>query len=102
MEDLLPDFGSLVRGRIRYLPVAPGRLEFAIEVRKAILSERPQVVAVELPATLEAAYLKAVARLPEITVIVYPEDKVRARSLRSGGTGGSLHGGRAHGARDRL
>ncbi len=81
MEDLFSDPGSLERGRVRYLPVAPGRLEFAVEVRKAILSERPRVVAVELPVTLEQAYLKAVARLPEITVIVYPDEKDEERGV---------------------
>jgi hypothetical protein len=81
MEDLFPDPGSLVRGRFRYLPVAPGRLEFAVEVRKAILTEKPQVVAVELPVTLEQAYLGAVARLPQITVIVYGDDNDEERGI---------------------
>jgi hypothetical protein len=46
-------------------------MEFAEEVRKAILAERPQVVAVELPATLESSFLRAVERLPELSVILY-------------------------------
>src|SRR5437773_9982197 len=66
------DAGSLDRGRFRYSPVAPGRMEFAIEVRKALLSARPDVVAVELPATLEHRYLQAVERLPEMSVLLYP------------------------------
>jgi len=66
------DAGSLDRGRIRYFPVAPGRMEFAIEVRQALLSARPDVVAVELPVTLEPAYLRAIARLPEMSVLLYP------------------------------
>ncbi len=66
-----PDPGSLRRGRFHYFPVIPGRLEFAVEVRRAILSERPRVVAVELPVSLETPYLRAVARLPEITVLVW-------------------------------
>src|SRR5580692_828138 len=70
-ERPLPDFGSLQRGRFTYLPVVPGRLDFAVEVRRRILKERPEVVAVELPATLEDLYLKAVARLPQISVIFY-------------------------------
>ena len=70
----LPDPGSLRRGNFVYLPVAPGRLEFAIEVRQAILRERPAVVAMELPATLEAPWLRAVARLPEIGAIVYQDE----------------------------
>ena len=65
------DPGNLKRGRLHYLPVVPGRMEFAEEVRKAILTERPQVVAVELPATLESSFLRAVERLPELSVILY-------------------------------
>src|ERR1017187_5809784 len=70
----LPDAGSLQRGRFQYFPVAPGRLEFSIEVRRAILRDRPQVVAVELPVTLQPAWLRAVARLPEISLIFYPDE----------------------------
>jgi hypothetical protein len=80
-DGALPDFASLKRGRFRYLPVAPGRMEFAIEVRQAILRERPGVVAVELPAGLEAAYLKAIARLPQMTVLLYPEDGESERAV---------------------
>jgi hypothetical protein len=71
---LVPESGSLVRGRFTYFPVVPGRLEFAIEVRQAILRQRPPVVAVELPGTLQQAWLRAVERLPEISVIFYPDD----------------------------
>jgi hypothetical protein len=77
----LPDAGSLRRGRFTYLPVVPGRLEFAIEVRQAILREKPRVVAVELPATLQHQYLRAVARLPEISVIFYPDEKEEDRAV---------------------
>jgi hypothetical protein len=77
----LPDPGSLRRGRFTYLPVVPGRLEFATEVRQEILREKPQVVAVELPATLEAAYLKAVTRLPEMSVILYTDDTEEDRAV---------------------
>ena len=65
---------NLTRGHITYVPVAPGRLEFAMEVRRRILRERPDVVAVELPMSLERHYLAAVERLPEISVLVYPDD----------------------------
>jgi len=77
----LPDPGSLRRGRFSYLPVVPGRLEFAIEVRQAILRERPQVVALELPITLQQQFLRAVARLPEISVIVYPDENDPERAI---------------------
>ncbi len=69
------DAASLRRGRLHYLPVVPGKMEFAEEVRKAILKEHPQVVAVELPATLEWAFLRAIERLPELSIITYPETK---------------------------
>jgi hypothetical protein len=73
--------GSLERGRFRYFPVVPGRMEFAIEVRAAILRERPQVIALELPTTLREAYLRAVERLPEMSVIFYPDDEGEDRAI---------------------
>ena len=69
------DPGSLRRGPYHYFPVVPGRLEFAEEVRRSVLLERPQVVAVELPVTLESVYLRAVQRLPELSVLLYEEPK---------------------------
>jgi len=77
----LPDPASLRRGRLTYLPVVPGRLEFAIEVRRAILRDRPQAVALELPVTLQQQFLRAVARLPEISVIVYPDENDPERAI---------------------
>lgn len=71
---LFPDPGSLTRGNLTYFPVVPGRLEFAIEIRRKILAERPRVIAVELPSRLEAIYLRAVRRLPQLSVIVYPDE----------------------------
>src|SRR5260370_579970 len=74
------DAGSLDRGRFRYFPVAAGRMEFSIEVRQALLRARPDVVAIELPAPLQPAYLQAVNRLPEMSVLLYPggEDQSQA------------------------
>jgi len=77
----LPDFSSLERGRFSYLPVVPGRLEFAIEVRRRILALRPEVVAIELPETLESAYLDAIRRLPQISVIFYNDTTLRGMRL---------------------
>ncbi len=65
---------DLKRGRFHYFPVVPGRLEFAAGVRRALLEESPQVVAVELPTWLEPAYEKAIARLPEMSVLFYPDE----------------------------
>lgn len=73
-EGLVREAASLRRGRFTYFPVVAGRLEFAVEVLDRLLAERPQVVAVELPTTLEAAYRRAVERLPQISVILYPEE----------------------------
>ncbi len=70
---LAGDAGSLRRGRFTYFPVVPGSLEFSIELRRRMLEQKPAVVAVELPGGLEDAYRRAVARLPEISVIVYPD-----------------------------
>ena len=71
------DVASLGRGRFTYFPVAPGRLEFALEVRRALLREKPQVVAVEMPVTLEGAWMRAIEQLPEISVIVYPDEDLK-------------------------
>src|SRR5260370_42322242 len=73
--------GSLDRGRFEYFPVAPGRMEFAIEVRRAILAARPDVVAVELPLRLREHYLQAVRRLPEMSVIFYASDDEEGRAV---------------------
>ncbi len=77
----LLDAGSLERGRFRYFPVAPGRLEFAVEVRRLILKEKPQVVAVELPTTVQAAFLDALKRLPQLTVLLYTDEKEEDRAI---------------------
>jgi hypothetical protein len=66
--------GSLERGRFRYFPVVPGRVEFAIALRKLLLEEKPAIVAVELPGFLADAYKRALVRLPEISVILYSEE----------------------------
>ncbi len=68
------------RGRFTYVPVAPGRLEFALEVRRRILAELPDIVAVELPATLEEVYQDALRRLPQISVIFYRDTEYRPRA----------------------
>jgi hypothetical protein len=75
------DPASLRRGNYTYFPVIPGRLEFAIEVRRAILRESPKIVAVELPGALEDVYLQALARLPEISVILYPDPQDDERGI---------------------
>ena len=64
----------LTRGNLVYFPVVPGRLEFAWRVRRYLLEQRPAVVAVELPSSLETAYRRALERLPQMSVILIPEE----------------------------
>jgi len=59
----------------------PGKLEFAIEVRRAILRAKPKVIAVELPTTLRDAYLRAIERLPEMSVILYSDEHEEDRAI---------------------
>jgi hypothetical protein len=47
-------------------------MEFAAEVRRMLLRERPQVVAVEIPFTLGVFFERAARRSPEMTVLLYP------------------------------
>jgi len=75
------DPSSLRRGNFTYFPVIPGRLEFAIELRRAILRDKPRIVAVELPGSLEDAYLQALVRLPEMSVILYPDPQDDERGI---------------------
>src|SRR3954468_16472266 len=67
--------GTLVRGNLTYLPVVPGRIEFARRVREFLLETRPEVVAVELPGPLESVYRKAIARMPQWSVAVIQGDE---------------------------
>lgn len=80
-EALPGDPSSLERGHLRYFPVVPGRLEFAEALRRELLARRPAVVAVELPAWLHPLYLEALDRLPQISVIVYPESSDSDRGV---------------------
>jgi len=75
------DPASLRRGNFTYFPVVPGRLEFSVALRKAIFDQRPRLVAVELPGSLEDTYLQALARLPEMSVILYPDPQDEERGV---------------------
>jgi hypothetical protein len=66
--------GGLERGRFLYFPVAAGRVEFAVALRRLLLEQKPAIVAVELPDFLGDAYRRALARLPEMSVILYMEE----------------------------
>ena len=73
--------GGLNRGKVRYFPVVPGKLEFALELRKLLLDARPGVVAVELPGFLASCYQRALARLPEMSVILYHDEDGDDRAI---------------------
>jgi hypothetical protein len=67
--------GGLERGRFLYFPVVPGRVEFAAALRRLLLEQKPKIVAVELPGFLGRWYQQALARLPEMSVILYMEEE---------------------------
>ncbi|HLH39258.1 MAG TPA: hypothetical protein VKX39_08940 [Bryobacteraceae bacterium] len=73
--------GALERGRYCYFPVVPGRLEFSIELRRRLLAEKPPILAVELPGFLEKSYRRALARLPEMSVILYTDESEEERAV---------------------
>ena len=73
--------GGLDRGKVRYFPVVPGKLEFALALRKLLLATKPGVVAVELPGFLAASYQRALARLPELSVILYHDEDGDDRAI---------------------
>ena len=77
----LEDPASLRRGNFTYFPVVPGRVEFSAELRRVILRDQPKIVAVELPGSLEDVYLQALARLPEMSVILYPDPSDEERGI---------------------
>lgn len=69
------DSGAIIRrGNLNYLPVVPGRLEFALHIRRRLLELKPSVIAVELPSSLERHYRLAVERLPQMSVILINEE----------------------------
>jgi hypothetical protein len=65
--------GTIQRGPLSYLPVVPGRIEFASHVRRFLLEHSPKIVAVELPTSLETQYRKALDRLPKMSVVLIPD-----------------------------
>lgn len=60
---------ALQQGALHVVPVCHDRLEFAHEVRRAVLSIRPAAVAVELHEEVRGRYLEAVKRFPFLSYI---------------------------------
>jgi hypothetical protein len=69
------DAGTITRGNFTYFPVVPGRIDFAFRLRQYLLEHRPKVIAVELPWHLETQYRRAVDRIPQMSVILVPEQE---------------------------
>jgi len=56
---------------VHILPVLHESLEFADLVRRAVNELEPDAIAVEVPSSLERVWLRAVDRLPAISVLLY-------------------------------
>ena len=67
--------GAVARGNFTYFPVIPGRICFALRLRRYLLEHKPAVIAVELPAPLEKHFHRCVDRMPQMSVIVIPDDR---------------------------
>ena len=57
------------------IPVCHYRMEFALQVNRAIQEIKPDCIAVELPSTLESLIKEAVGRFPYLSVIFYQNKK---------------------------
>jgi hypothetical protein len=73
-------------GPIHALPILHYKMEFASLVRRAVERVSPDCIAIELPATLEAHFLRGVRRLPEISVLRYEIRRSRNRDDSGGET----------------
>lgn len=69
-RDELAELGLVLPGVV-VLPVLHGRLEFAWMVRRALEKLAPAAIAVEYPESLEEPILRAVRRLPLLSVVNY-------------------------------
>lgn len=58
---------------LTFFPVFHGKLEFAEVVRRALLADPPDVVAVELPSTWREPLMQAVNRLPFLSLLLDEE-----------------------------
>ncbi|MCA9117795.1 MAG: hypothetical protein KDA79_22145, partial [Planctomycetaceae bacterium] len=61
--------------RIRVLPVIHGSGDCAVEVRRVMLSEKFDCVAVPLPPSFQASVERAIEFLPGITAVLQPEPR---------------------------
>lgn len=73
-------------GPVHALPMLHYRMEFAQLVSMAFRQVRPDAVAIELPPTLEAPFLRAVRRLPQISLISYHTEVKKGAKHEKGET----------------
>ena len=66
-------------GPVSGLPVLHYRMEFAHLVRQAVQQIHPDAIAIELPPTLAAPFRRALARLPQISLVSYPVKEADGR-----------------------
>ncbi len=59
-------------GPVHGLPILHNRLECAWLVRQTVQQLQPDCIALELPATLQAPFVQAVSRLPQVSALRYP------------------------------
>ena len=69
-----PEPGTVeARENLHLLPALHQAPEFAVLVRRAFRALDPEVVAVELPRSIDPLFRRAVARLPFLSVVLYPD-----------------------------
>ena len=72
--DSADSFAPEIVPGLRLMPVVHERVDLATIVRSALSAVEPAAVAVELPTTLREVVLRAVARLPRISVVISEEE----------------------------
>ena len=66
--------GIFVKNNIYFAPILHGRMEFGVAVSMLVETVRPDILALELPAQAKPPYLRAVERLPFISVLCVESD----------------------------
>ena len=70
-------------GNIHALPILHYRMEFACLVRQAVDRLNPDCIAIELPTTLQAVFMRGIERLPRISVLTYHVSPVANKSAEA-------------------
>ena len=62
--------GTITRENLTYVPAVPGKLPFALHVRRTLMQLRTSIVAIELPLALRDFYQQALLRMPQMSGIL--------------------------------